>query len=350
VETIAFLEALVRALGNGWSARYGMIAPYGVFGVTLTSDSGGTVEVVPSLVRGDVVTWSPFVFTRGTPHYDVYTDDGELLRTAVLDEALERLERWRRGRGPVARVAARVAARARPRRPARTTEVDVTPPAGTAIGRSTLVASQLARSAAAPPIAVPAMLSSQALADALRDKKLGQIERARKLARERDRDQVARELLLIARRSSGDARANALEVLNAIARPEHGAELARYLEDPARSVQSVAIDGVKRLGYVGAVPALAALVLGRDGKPGSGKSRLASSAATAMKVLSGKRGAAALTGYLTDDDPRVREAACVAFTMFANPGTKLARPFLERLLGDSDARVVRAARRALASL
>ena len=53
METIAFLEALVRALGHGWSARYGMIAPYGVFGVTLTSDVGGTVEVVPSLVRGD---------------------------------------------------------------------------------------------------------------------------------------------------------------------------------------------------------------------------------------------------------------------------------------------------------
>jgi HEAT repeat protein len=194
------------------------------------------------------------------------------------------------------------------------------------------------------------MLSSQSLADALRDKKLGQIERARKLAKERDRDQVARELMGIAQRSSGDARANALDVLTAIARPEHGAELARYLDDPARSVQSVAIDGVKRLGYVGAIPALAALVLGRDGKPGSGRTRLASSAATAMKVLSGKRGAAALTGYLTDDDPRVREAACVAFTMFANPGTKLARPFLERLLGDSDARVARAARRALASL
>ena len=88
METIAFLEALVRALGNGWSARYGMIAPYGVFGVTLTSDSGGTVEVVPSLVRGDVVTWSPFVFTRGTPHYDVYTDDGELLRE-ILDGTLD---------------------------------------------------------------------------------------------------------------------------------------------------------------------------------------------------------------------------------------------------------------------
>ena len=346
METIAFLEALVRALGNGWSARYGMIAPYGVFGVTLTSDSGGTVEVVPSLVRGDVVTWSPFVFTRGTPHYDVYTDDGELLRTQMIDVAVERLERWRRGRGSVARVAARVAARSRPRRPARTTEVDVTPPAGTPIDGA-MVAARLARAALTGS---PAILSSQSLADALRDKKLGQIERARKLARERDPDQVASELLVIAQRSSGDARANALEVLTAVARPEHGAELARYLDDPARSVQIVAIDGVKRLGYVDAVPALAALVLGRDGKPGSGKTRLASSAATAMKVLSGKRGAAALTGYLTADDPRVREAACVAFTMFANPGTKVARPFLERLLADSDARVAKAARRALASL
>jgi hypothetical protein len=347
VETIAFLEALVRALGHGWSARYGIVAPYGVFGVTLTSDAGGTVEIVPSLVRGEVVTWSPFVFTRGTPHYDVHTDDGQLLRTSDLVEAVARLERWRRARGPVARVAARVAARSRPKRPVRITEVDVTPPAGTQLTGSALVAAQIARSVIgrrAP------MLSGPSLADALRDKKLGQIDRARKLAKERDRDQVARELLTIARRSSGDARANALGVLTSIARPEHGPELARFLDDPARSVQSVAIDAVKRLGYVGAIPALAQLVLARDGKPTSGKSRLASSAATAMKVLSGKRGAAALTGYLTDDDPRVREAACVAFTMFANPGTKLARPFLERLLADSDARVARAARRALASL
>jgi HEAT repeat protein len=67
-----------------------------------------------------------------------------------------------------------------------------------------------------------------------------------------------------------------------------------------------------------------------------------------MKVLSGRRGGAALTGYLSSDDPRVREAACVAFTLFANPGTKQARPLLERLLGDGDARVARAARRALA--
>jgi HEAT repeat protein len=67
-----------------------------------------------------------------------------------------------------------------------------------------------------------------------------------------------------------------------------------------------------------------------------------------MKALSGQRGAAGLTSYLTSADPRVREAACVAFTLFANPGTKQARPQLERLLADGDPRVVRAARRALA--
>ena len=49
-------------------------------------------------------------------------------------------------------------------------------------------------------------------------------------------------------------------------------------------------------------------------------------------------------------DPRVREAACVALTMFPHPGTKRARPVLERLLADSDARVAKAARRVLAAL
>jgi len=190
----------------------------------------------------------------------------------------------------------------------------------------------------------------ESLADALRDKKLGRIDRARKLAKARDRDQAAHELLAVATHASGDARANALDVLAAVGRPEDGAELARYLGDPERSVQSVAIEGVKRTGYVAAVPALAMLVLGRDARPTSGRSRLAMEAATAMKALSGQRGAAALTGYLSSDDPRVREAACVAFTMFANPGTKVARPLLERLLGDGDARVAKAAKRALATL
>jgi hypothetical protein len=320
VETIAFLEALVRSLGRGWSARYGVIAPYGVLGVTLTTDAGGTVEVVPSLVRGVVVTWSPFVFTSGTPHYDLYTDDGVLTRTAVLADALARLEHWRQSRGAVGQVAARLARAGARRRRMRTTEVDD---------------------------ALPAPL--EPLADALRGKRLGEIKRARDLATRRDHAAAAGELLAIARRATGDARANALGVLVAIARPEHGPELARYLGDPERSVQRVAVDGVKRTGYTAAIPALAALVLARDSRPTSARSRLATEAATAMKVLSGRRGAAALTGYLGSADPRVREAACVAFTLFANPGTKQARPLLERLLGDGDPRVVRAARRALAA-
>jgi len=362
VETIAFLEALIRALGHGWSARYGVIAPYGVFGVTLTSDVGGWVQVVPSLVRGPVVIWSPFTFTQGTPHYDLYTDDGRLTRTAVVADAVAHLESWRRSRDPLGRVAERLARTGakRSRRAARTTELDVPrmlagarlarggPPVGATPAEGAPVA-------AAPVAAVPVeteevVAAIEPLAEVLRDKGLGQIARARKLAKERDPDHAARELLAIARRASGDARANALDVLAAVGRPEDGPELARYLEDPERSVQRVAIDGVKRTGYAAAVPALAALVLGRDAKPNSGRSRVAREAAIAMKVLSGKRGAAALTGYMTSEDPRVREAACVAFTMFENPGTKQARPLLERLLADGDARVVKAARRALATL
>ena len=362
MEAVTFLEVLIRALGRGWSARYGVIAPFGVFGVTLTSDVGGWVEIVPSLVRGDVVTWSPFSFTRGTPHYDLYTDAGELTRTAVVADAVARLERWRLARGPAGRVAARLArvGDRRPRRAARATEVEVRPGGVRPVAAAPLVAEPVTEVpvaaapivatpvVAAPAAGAPAVATGASLADALRDRKLGQVDRARKLAKASDGDHAAKELLAIARHATGDARANALDVLAAVGRPEDGVELARYLDDPERSVQRVAIDGVKRTGYAAAIPVLATLVLGRDARPTSGKSRLALEAATAMKALSGKRGAAALTGYLTSEDPRVREAACVAFTMFANPGTKQARPLLERLLADGDAQVVRAARRALA--
>ena len=419
METIIFLETLVRALGPGWSARYGMIVPYGVFGVTLTSDAtggtGGCVEVVPSLVRGAVVVWSPFVFARGTLHYDLHLEHGELMRTRVLAEAVARLDRWRRDHAPAESASTRAITERpvmRPRRPVRTTDVDAmtgpgaTPADGTRIpgpragsttkptgsARST-AATKAARSTAASkaagavaatraagaatskaadaaasratgaakarsagppgPRAAPAKAPprpSESLADALRDRKLGDVERARKLARQRDRDSAARELLAIARRASGDARANALVVLVTVARPQDGAELARYLDDPERSVQRAAVDGVARTGYAAAIPALAAIVVGRDARPTSGKSQLAAYAATAMKLLSGQRGAQALTGYLGSDDPRVREAACVALTMFPHPGTKRARPVLERLLADSDARVAKAARRVLAAL
>jgi len=275
----------------------------------------------------------------------------------VLSDAVARLERWRQGRAPIGHAIARSARAetepsgppARPRRP-RQTEVDVVsaPPAGRGSGARTAraAAGEPARGgrggrAAAAPV-------GESLADALRDKKLGEIDRARRLARQRDRDQAARELLAIARRATGDARANALGVLVSVGRRQDGAELARYLGDAERSVQRVAVDGVVRTGYAAAVPALAALVVARDARPTSSRSQLAASAATAMKALSGRRGGAALTGYLSADDPRVREAACVALTIF--PGSKQARPLLERLLGDRDVRVARAAKRALAAL
>jgi len=311
VETVAFLEALVGQLGRGWSARYGILAPYCVLGVTLRCDTGGTVEVVPSRVRGEVVTWTPFPFARGTPHYDLYVD-GVIVRTAAVDEALAVLEGWRKARGPVAQVAARLA-QVGARRAAR---------------RAELGGTRGASRTGAP-----------------RSKQVGPQPRAGAV---RAGDAAACELLAIVRRSTGDARAGALGKLVAIAGPEHGPELARYLSDPERSVQRVAIDGVKRTGYTAAIPALAALVLEHDRRATSARSQLAVAAAAAMRVLSGQRGAAALTGYLTSDNPRVREAACVAFTLLANPGTKAARPMLERLLTDGDPRVERAARRALA--
>jgi len=307
VETVAFLEALVGQLGRGWSARYGILAPYCVLGVTLRCDTGGTVEVVPSRVRGEVVTWTPFPFARGTPHYDLYVD-GVIVRTAAVGEALAVLEGWRKARGPGAQVAARLA-RVGARSAAR---------------RAELGGTRGASRTGAPRSKQP---------------RAGEV---------REGDAAVCDLLAIVRRSTGDARASALGKLVAIAGPEHGPELARYLSDPERSVQRVAIDGVKRTGYTAAIPALAALVIEHDRKLTSARSQLAVAAAAAMRVLSGHRGAAALTGYLTSDNPRVREAACVAFTLLANPGTKAARPMLERLLTDGDPRVERAARRALA--
>jgi HEAT repeat protein len=333
VETLGFLEALVHAVRPGWSVRYGAIEPWGVFGVVLISPAG-SVEVVPSLVRGEIVVWSPFVFVQGVPHYDLHGADGEFLRTCVLDEAVAWIARWQAARGPAA--APEPVTPARPRRSARQTEVDgVTP------------VMPIAAVSIRPDEPVPA---AESLADALRGQKRGQLRRARELVRQRDRGQAARELIAIARRARGDARANALEVLIAVARPEDGPELARYLGDPDRGVQRLAVDGVKRIGYAAAVPALAQLVVARVPRPTTSARELTAAAAIAMKSLSGKRGAAALTGYFRSADPRVREAACVAVAMFPEPGARRARPQLEQLLGDRDARVVRAAKRALAAL
>ena len=98
-----FLEVLVDALGGGWSASYGVIAPYGVLGARLRHDGvDGAVEVVPSVVDRGVVSWRRFP-GGGRPHYDISIDDGEHLRTCDRDDAVRVLDGWRRSRGPVAR-------------------------------------------------------------------------------------------------------------------------------------------------------------------------------------------------------------------------------------------------------
>lgn len=344
MEAVGFLGVLVRALGRGWSARYGMIVPYGVFGLNLTSDVGGAVEIVPSLVRGPAVIWSPFVFTRGTPHYELHAEGKLLLRTPKVEDAVARLERWRQARGPAGRVAARLAKVGKPRRPQRTTEID-TRPEGQRGSFDPPRATPTAPMRAVEPPADGAG-DETGLAAALRD---GKLDRARKLARQGDAVLVRRTLRTLLEQGSGTARATAAGVLAAIAEAGDGAELARYLMDLDRKVQRAAVDGVKRAGYVAALPALAALVIDRDSKPASAKTQLAAAAAVAMKALSGRRGAAGLLGYLDAPDPRLREAACIAVTLAPAASGPLRRA-LEQLLDDSDPRVARAAKRALATL
>lgn len=99
-----FLGELVTALGADWVASYDVVAPYDVLGVTLRcGGADGYVQVVPSSVTGNVVSWRPF--PSGTPHYDINTDRGEHFRTCVLASALERLSAWRGSHAPVARTA-----------------------------------------------------------------------------------------------------------------------------------------------------------------------------------------------------------------------------------------------------
>ena len=346
MEAVGFLEALVRALGRGWSARFGMIAPYAVYGVTLVSDVGGAIEVVPALVRGPAVIWSPFVFTRGEPHYELYCADRLLLRTPSVMAAVARLERWRAARGPSGRVAARFAKLGRGRR---TTEVDLPPGDTLTDMRPPPVEPGPVRNARAGR-AKAAKSAAPSLVDVLRDARPGELDRARRLARRLGHDESARQLFAVASASTGAARADALAVLATIAAPIDGVAIATYLGDPDRPVQRAAIAGVARAKYVAAIPALAALVLARDGRPTSGRTQLAIAAADALKALSGARGAAGLLGYFASPDPVVREAACVALGLVTAPSSKQLRPVLERLVSDAEPRVAKAAKRALSAL
>ena len=96
-----------------------------------------------------------------------------------------------------------------------------------------------------------------------------------------------------------------------------------------------------------AIPALAALING-TARASSGHS-YQFDAATALKALSGRRGDAALIGYLDHADPRVREAACHAIAAY-DTGYRSAVPHLERCTGDVDPAVATAAKKALAAI
>ena len=101
----------------------------------------------------------------------------------------------------------------------------------------------------------------------------------------------------------------------------------------------MAIDAVKRAGYAAAVPTLAAMV-------NDGRYTFRFNAATAMKTLSGLRGASGTAHHFASSDPRVREAACEMVAMF-DEGAKLLRPHVEKALLDEDAKVAAAAKKAL---
>jgi hypothetical protein len=99
-----FLGALVDALGAGWSASFDVVRRFDVLGATLQCKGvAGHVEVVPSNVTNNVVSWKPF--PSGKPHYDIHTDGGEHLRTCVLAKAVAMLEGWRRSHARVERAA-----------------------------------------------------------------------------------------------------------------------------------------------------------------------------------------------------------------------------------------------------
>jgi hypothetical protein len=184
------------------------------------------------------------------------------------------------------------------------------------------------------------------LAEALRGKDWWKATRALELAKRRPRREACDELLAIARGTGPEnERAGAVHILGEIARDEDDEALAGFLEDPDETVRRVAIDAVKRRGYRAALPTLARIVT----SPQSGRSTLRTHALTAMKSLSGKSGPAGLIGYLDHEDPRVREAACIAFTIFED-GRRMAKEPLEQRLADVDPSVAKAAAQALETL
>jgi hypothetical protein len=167
-------------------------------------------------------------------------------------------------------------------------------------------------------------------------------------AKRRPHAEVMKELFALAASENGGKwgydRANALFGAAEIAEEDDGPAFARFLNDENEFVARVAIGGVKKTGYKAAIPALAAMVNGRDG--GRRGRVMSGHAATALKTLSGKRGASGILPYFDSEDARVREAACNMFIVF-DEAPKLGQPYLEKALNDSDEAVAAAAKRAL---
>ncbi|MFN0247006.1 MAG: HEAT repeat domain-containing protein [Kofleriaceae bacterium] len=183
----------------------------------------------------------------------------------------------------------------------------------------------------------------KSLVEMLVGKALWKVDTALKHARQRPRREPLAELFAYANgRGDGIERANALWVAIGIADTIDGASFVRYLDDKNVYVRRMGIEGVKRLGYVDAVPDLAGLAC----ESFSTRRVDCYHAITAMKSLSGKQGPSGILPYFASEHPRVREAACRAFEIY-DQGRAMARPYLEKALLDDNAAVVAAAKSAL---
>jgi hypothetical protein len=85
---------------------YSEAKTFGVIAATLRCEGvEGFVQVVPSVVENNVITWKPFPGT-GRPHFDIKVDGVGHQRTCILADAVGILERWAKAKQPVVRSAA----------------------------------------------------------------------------------------------------------------------------------------------------------------------------------------------------------------------------------------------------
>jgi hypothetical protein len=82
---------------------YSEAKTFGVIAATLRCEGvEGFVQVVPSVVEDNVITWKPFPGT-GRPHFDIKVDGVGHQRTCILAEAVRILERWATAKQPLVR-------------------------------------------------------------------------------------------------------------------------------------------------------------------------------------------------------------------------------------------------------